>query len=226
MDSKWNIIFGVLLLIISSVTLVVVIRSCQLSHQSNLPVISAVIKDYYNEEERLYTEKIIVNNGGGPITYIRGNAYEIMEVNFYETDIKTYIPLRGYFIEDEYSGNTQGLLLTIFRENNHSDFSSIYNDFRDAASEDGYEPSISRTHILSVRYRDYSGQFSGHWLWGEYFSVFPSGSFAMELIEAREILDSADEIEELAESAGLSLYIWSLDGRELWDWYKEEILQD
>jgi len=197
-------------------------RSYELFYQSNLPVISAITETYYNEESRLYTEKIIVYNGGGPAICFGGYAYAMMQVEFSDRDVKTYIPLEEYFAEYEYSGNSQGLLLTTFTGNNYSNWLSIYNGFTGAASEDGYEPYISTTFILSVCYDDYNRQSFSRY----FFAVYSIFSFNMGESEAREILDSADEIGELATSAGLSLYIWSLDGRELWEWYKVEILQD
>jgi len=56
--------------------------------------------------------------------------------------------------------------------------------------------------------------------------VGASGSWAIEGRDAREILDSANRGAKLAESKGLQLFIWELGGQDLWDWYKEEILEN
>ena len=196
-------------------------RSYEALYRSNLPVISAVSETYYNEGRHLSTEKIIAYNGGGPLTEFRGYAYAIMEIEFADKGIETHIPLRGYFVRDEYSGNSQGWLLTTFTENNYSYYRSIRYYFREAALEDGYEPSIRLIFILWVHYYDYTGERSS-----EYFKVGSRGSSALEESDTRGILDSADRSENLAESKGLELYIWELNGQELWDWYKEEILEN
>jgi hypothetical protein len=226
--SKLSNISQIAVAIIALIAIVVSIRSCQIaersyevSYQSNLPIISAINKTYYNEEEGLHTDKIIVTNGGGPLKEFRGYAYAIMEIEFADKDIQTYVPLGGYFVNTEYTGNSEGLLLTTFSENNSSDYWSIAGSFREAALKDGYEPLIWNLFILSVYYNDYSGQY-----WTEYFMVGPYGSHALEESYAKEILDSSDRSKKLAESKGLGLYIWELNGQELWDWYKEEILEN
>jgi hypothetical protein len=197
-------------------------KSYQLSYQSSLPAISAISETYSSEEENLPTDRILVRNGGGPITYIVAIEYALMEVQLIEMRIKTCIPLWGYFGDTDYSGNTQGLILTLSREGNLSDYLSISGDFDKAASEDGYKKYIEKTFILCVHYADYSGR--PFW---EYFRVNSYGSSPMTENEFREILDSAKEITEHAWSAGLSLFkCRELDGRELWNWYKAEILQD
>lgn len=197
-------------------------KSYELSYQSSLPAISAISEIYSSEEENLPTDRILVRNGGGPITYIHAYAYAIMEVQFIEMDIKTGILLWNYFFDIDYSGNTKGLILTLFREGNLADLLSISVDFTNAAYEDGYMACIGKTFILCVDYADYSGR-----PFLEYFIVDYYGSSPMAENEYGEILDSANEITVLAESAGLSSINWrELDGQELWEWYKEEILQD
>lgn len=199
-------------------------RSYELQYRGSLPTISAVSETYYDSEEHIRTEKIMVYNGGGPLTDFEGSAYAMMKVWFPGMGMETNIPIIGYFgffWDAEYTGKSQGLLLTVFREDNLSDYWSMESDFREAASDDGYQPLMYTLSILSVDYCDNSGQ-----RWTEYFSVNLFGSSPMGESYAQEILGSAGEIGALAESAGLSLYIWELDGQELWEWYKAAILKD
>jgi len=198
-------------------------RVYEILYLSSLPTISAIAVRDYDSEERLWTERIMIYNGGAPLKDFDFRTYAIMNINFYELDVEIGIPINyyfGYYWDAERSGYSQDLLLTAYSKNNYSDYSLIESDFKEAASKDGYKTLISKISILSLDY-DYSGQ---HLI--EYFRVSSLGSEPIGESYAKEILDSADEIEELVESAGLSLSLWNIDGQELWDWYKAEILQD
>lgn len=201
-------------------------ESYELSYQSSLPTISAITETYPNDEGLLSTEKMMVYNNGEPINLKSAEASRIMEVSFSDKGIITYIPLFRYFEEPlgaERSGYSRGLLLTAYLENNYSAYNSIKDDFSEAAFEDGYESlEIWDLSILKISYDDYRGQYLT-----EYFWVDSHGSRDMDESYAEGILDSADGIDELASDTGLMLFNWQArGGQELWDWYKEAILED
>ena len=65
--------------------------SYEIAYQTNLPIISAISTDHYDESEYLTTEEIIVNNDGFPLSEFDCDAYAIMGIGPFGN--QTYIPL-------------------------------------------------------------------------------------------------------------------------------------
>jgi len=193
-------------------------RSYEIAYQTNLPVISAISTVHYDVIEDLMTEEIIVHNDGFPLSEFHCSVDAIMEVGPFGNE--TYIPLDGYFsFSGDYTGNSNGLLVSMSEKGNYSLFSSIQLDFWKEASNEGYQGLIWLTNILSVSYRDYT-QAS----WKRYYLVGSSGSSEISAEYAWEILKSAYANRILMQSEGLDCYISALDGTELWHWYKGKYL--
>jgi hypothetical protein len=190
-------------------------KSHEIAYQANLPIISTISNRQWDETEDCWTEEIIVNNDGFPLSDFDCDAYAIMEIG--SAGNKTYITLGGYygFLGDR-TGSSQGLLVTMSSKGNYSLYESIRKDFRNEASKDGYDTYIWLNDILRVSYKDYTQAD-----WRRYFFVYSYGSSEIGIEYASEILDSASAHRELAENEGLNCYVSSLNGTELWDWYKE-----
>jgi len=146
-------------------------------------------------------------------------VHVIIEIKY--ADIETNIPLYGYYQPGTYTGNGQGLLAIIEgMEGNYSTFQSISDEFSKAAAGDGYNLTVWCCSYIFVSYKDF---FSEQQL--KYYYVGPIGSYELEETYAEPILESADSTGRLAEGDGLSLFIWELEGQDLWDWYSKEFLE-
>jgi len=193
-------------------------KSYEIAYQANLPVISAISKLNYDETEHLWTEELIVNNDGFPLSDFRCSAYVIMLIG--ATGNETYVPLGGYFgILGNYTGNSKGLLVSMSEKGNYSLCSLIRLDFWKEASKDGYQAYIWPNIILELSYEDYTDIS-----WDKYYYVYSFGTSEISQDSIRGILDCAYANRELMESEGLNCYISALNGTELWRWYKGKYL--
>ena len=223
---KLTILLAVAALIISAISLYTALEANRIAKESSLPMVTAISNLVYDEEGSLSIEKISVTNGGQPLKNFRCVPYAIMEIrpSFSTYAEPTCLNLIGYFnlFREEYTGNNQGLLYTVFVENSFSKYMSVENKLLEAAKKDGYQSVwLTLTIVLSI---DYSDQFGQHW--DEYLLATRKGSYEMDKNKASSMLSSAFENQFLAESSGLNLYIDELDGAELWNWYKAEILEE
>jgi hypothetical protein len=193
-------------------------KSYEIAYQANLPVISAISKLNHGETDHLWTEELIVNNDGFPLSDFRCSAHVIMRIG--STGNETYIPLDGYFgFPGNYTGNSKGLLVTMSEKGNYSLDSSIEFDFWKEASKDGYQAYSWPNIILELSYKDYT-----HRSWYKYYYVYRFGSSEISEDSIRGILDCADANRGLMESEGLNCYISAINGTELWYWYKGQYL--
>lgn len=193
----------------------------QMVYQTNLPIISAVSEITYDEEGYLSTQRLEVINGGGPLKRFHCAKYGIIYITSY--DGITYMPVYGYFGNEKLTGNSQGLLLSAFTENNYKNCLSIEREFRDAAQKDGYYFIWTRVEqILLVWYFD---QFDQHWEKCLCSFVHGSSFEALDGSWAEMVINSSEMNAKTAQDMGLNCHIGALNGSELWKWYKAEILE-
>ena len=116
-------------------------KSYEIVYQTNLPSISAICKLRYNAAEGLFNnEELIVNNDGYPLREFECSASAVMVIELAKE--QTYIPIPLYFSSRNFTGNGKGLLVTMYREDNYSLYSSTEDDFMEEAVSDGYQPNI------------------------------------------------------------------------------------
>ena len=220
--SKWEKFtsLGTLLAAIAAIAAVIVaVNTTQISHQTNLPIISAITTMRYDQAEGLWSEELVVNNNGFALREFDCYTQTVMEIRA-GAEKRTYIPLSGYFGLGDYTGNSNGLLVSMSQKGNYSLYSSIYLDFHEEASNDGYSSAPWPYTVLVVGYEDYTRAFRR-----EYYFVGTSGSNEISEEYAWTILDSASANRELMKSEGLSCFISTLNGTDLWHWYKGQYLE-
>jgi len=215
---KFTSIATIFAAIAAIAAVIVAVNAMKVSHQANLPVISAISTVHYDETEGLRTEEIIVSNDGFPLREFECYDYTVMCIQV--AGDHTYIPIYGYFgLFGDYTGNSKGLLVSMSEKNNYSLYESMEYDFMKEASKDGYQPWTYLYTILLLNYKDYTQAD-----WRGYYSVNRFGSNEMREDYVKEIMDSARANKELMESEGLKCYISALNGTELWQWYEGKYL--
>jgi hypothetical protein len=216
---NWKKLTSVASIILAVAAIIVAVNAMRLTHQSNLPIISAISTIRYDDTEGWWSDELVVNNDGFPLREFDCHATVVVSISVVLGE-RTYIPIYGYFgIVDNYTGNSKGLLVSMSEKGNYSLYMSIDQDFWREAYEDGYSAFLSPYRILLVSYEDYS-----RGSWREYYLVSTSGSHEISEDYARTILDSASANKELMENEGLNCYMSALNGTGLWHWYKGQYL--
>ena len=201
---------------------VVAVNATRISHQTNLPLISAIVTTRYDETEKLWTEGLVVNNYGPPLRAFYCEMSAILEIHVFpegRAPVPTFIPICGYFGAANYTGNGEGLLVGMSEKGNYTMLDSLHRDFswgwvRDG--REGFPPMWVRLHrILMVSYQDYSRTYRQ-----EYHIVDEHGSYETSGDHALAILSIANGNRELMRSEGFDCRISALNGTALWNWYK------
>ncbi|MBM4446661.1 MAG: hypothetical protein FJ023_04820 [Chloroflexi bacterium] len=167
---------------------------------------------------------MIVKNDLGKISQSYADAHFLMSVQIAGETVR--IPIVGYFLNPNPTLAKEGLLYTFSYDKNYAKFLNILSDFKEAAKKDGYEPSIWPERMLYIRYsaaalgaEDVQNQFEKYFL--VYKNAYPT---PLPKEDAEKVLDSVRQSRNLAENEGLNLYIWELNGAELWSWFKTAFL--
>jgi len=232
MSTKWDIVTAVAagVAVIASIVSLGIAQnanriaeeSIELEYQTNLPIVTAISKYIRNEGGTVSTEEITITNGGSPLKEFGYTVYTIITIasSSYE-DQNIY--LVDYFNswDAEHTGNNQGLLCTVYNENNYSQYLSMQDEFWQAAEDEDKTAWIDINIILSIIYFD---QFEN--IWHKYLHVNPIGSYEMEKEFTQFLIESSMQNSITAQNRGLELSIDEVSGAELWEWYKTEVLKE
>jgi hypothetical protein len=201
-----------------------------LYYETNLPHITAILQEQYDDTSETRYEIISIYNDGGPVTTANASLLTLMEIIIDELKseddadlVDTYIKLDGYFEHWPLpTGNTQGLIFTQVK-GNFSEFQSVSSEFREAGANDGYFAQISLCRILIVDYQAAYSEEPGRHL-REYFVVDTLGSWDKPCSEIEGRFALVRETNALAATEKLYPCLGRFNGQQLWEFCKSGLL--
>lgn len=217
-------------------------ESSYFAYRANLPLISARTEITVDETTNLETEKLTISNSGEPLVEFHCDVSTLLLIGIYYecgnlcanltyTSIRVFVPRSVTYASDtmfipivrylpfpgNYTRNSQGLLCSSSFEGNFSYFKSMLDDFIESAIKDGYGPvEWSLIHVIRVTYKDKYEEY-----WSKYFRIDSHfGSCEIDEMAARAMSDWEGKRPEI----NIDLDITSINGHELWEWYKVTML--
>jgi len=199
-------------------------KAYNMTLQTNLPLITTYLSEI-NKFSDDWTETMIVTDDLGKIGTSEAYAYFLMQVEIAGKTVQ--IPIDGYFSNSNPTFAKEGLLYTFSYKGNYLKYLKIYGDFKEAARNDGYTPSISEQRMLYIRYSaaalgDEDTQNRFEKFFRVYETIYP---LPISNEDGFKILNAIIQSRNLAENESLDLYIGELNGVDLWNWFKNAFLQ-
>ena len=193
-------------------------RATHLQYSSMQPLVTAETAVVW-DQDGIQTERLIVRNNGHTASEFRIRVFTFIEIyyrgSWYALPLLDYYPER-YFA----SARSQGILVSMEKHGNYSDYQRFRTDFEAAARNDGYDCDVCGVVTYIV--------VTGKDALGDGFERYLYCSETMySQLDAQYFQDSKEQARANANrlaTEGLEIASGNLSATDLWNRYRSEIL--